>query len=70
MINKTPTGWTGWLENKFGNETPSRADVYDTTCWRVSALLGPDGQPLMVSVPKQKIGFHVDTSTTKKGSTK
>ena len=65
MINKTPTGWTDYYENQLGPTLPQNHDVYDTTVWRVSALLGPDGQPLMVSIPRQKIGFHVQKKETK-----
>jgi hypothetical protein len=60
MINKTPTGWTRYLEENLGPTIRPQADVFDTTCWRVSALLGPDGNPLMISVPKQRVGFYVE----------
>lgn len=60
MINKVPTGWTEGIEEGYGKQIFTTYDVYDTTCFRVSALLGPNGEPLQVSVPRQKIGFHVE----------
>lgn len=60
MINRTPTGWTENIEENYGREIFTTSDIYDNTCFRVSALLGPNGEPLQVSVPRQRIGFYVE----------
>lgn len=62
MIDRRPTpgNYTHLIEDDVGlnnlpyNPTPNLHDVPPV---RQSSVLGPDGNPLMVDVPRQRIGF-------------
>ena len=59
MINKTPTGWTWHLEDNLGPSIEVIPALHDRPAARVSALLGPDGEPLLVPYPRRAIGFDL-----------
>jgi len=59
MINKTPTGWTIDLEEMLGPEIGGEPLVHDREPSRQSSVLGPDGNPVSVPIPRQKMGFDL-----------
>jgi hypothetical protein len=66
MIDRHPTGWSGayeWLESAYGPEIVISPQLHGAENFRISALLGPDGNPLRVGFERPKLGF--DLSPTK-----
>lgn len=57
MIHITQAGWD-WPEIEAPGECPS-PQVWQMPSERVSELLGPDGEPLMVAYPRPRMGFDL-----------
>lgn len=57
MIDITQAGWD-WalLDEPGGIPAPQ---VWHTPAERISQLLGPDGEPLLVPYPRNRIGFDL-----------
>jgi hypothetical protein len=59
MIDKQPApgDLTDWLMEPYeARDTPSPM-LHDATPARVSSVLGPDGEPVMVDTPRRRMGF-------------
>lgn len=65
MIDKRPApgDLSDWVmtpyEDRSGDIQPA---IFDRPSERVSALLGPDGEPLLVGIPRRAIGFDLRPS--------
>ena len=57
MIDLTQHGWE-WPILDAPGECPT-PDVWHAPAERISALLGPDGEPLKVAFPRLRIGFDL-----------
>ena len=49
----------GWYPNLENGQSYMTYEVFDMPHERVSALLGPDGETLMVQYPRRAIGFDL-----------
>ncbi len=49
-LHEWPSYWDGWQSEPQIDHRPSE---------RISALLGPDGEPLMVPIPRRAMGFDL-----------
>lgn len=61
MIHRTPTpgDWSEDLVAGYDYPEAPEITIFDRPSERVSALLGPDGEPLMVQFPRRAIGFDL-----------
>ena len=57
VIHITQHGWE-WPELDSPTKCPE-PQVWYTPAERVSELLGPDGEPLLVPYPRRRIGFDL-----------
>jgi hypothetical protein len=60
MIDVTQAGW--WPE--YDEPQQQSCEVFDAPRARVSELLGPDGEPLMVGYERPKLGFDLTPRRT------
>lgn len=62
MIDKKPTpgDYTDWVMEPYQDSGIYSAPMlHDTPPARKSSVLGPDGNPMMVDVPRRRIGFDL-----------
>lgn len=62
MIDRKPTGadWSIDLLDIYGDFGSSQSmQVFDSPAKRISALLGPDGEPLEIEAARMAIGFDL-----------
>ncbi len=61
MIDKQPSpgNWTEYLMDAYAGPEAERPSLSYRPSYRVSALLGPDGEPLLVPIPRVAIGFDL-----------
>jgi hypothetical protein len=57
MIDITQSGWDWALLDALGK--CANPQVWHTPAERISELLGPDGEPLTVPYPRNRIGFDL-----------
>ena len=66
MINETQGGWYWEVLDRSGAGECPQPDVWRSESRRVSALLGPDGEPLMVPFERPAIGFDLRPRSNRK----
>ena len=61
MIDKMPTpgDMTDYLMEPYSGGNGASPMTFDRPSERVSALLGPDGEPLLVGIPRVRLGFDL-----------
>ena len=63
MIDLRPLDYTDWLREGFGVELRDgycpEPQVWHAPAERVSAVLGPDGEPLRVGYDRPRMGFDL-----------
>lgn len=61
MIDKRPTpgDYTDFVMEPYADGGGSAPMLHETIPARVSEVLGPDGNPVMVDLPRRKIGFDL-----------
>ena len=71
MIDIRPFDYTDWLRDNFGATLQDgycpEPQVWHAPAERVSAVLGPDGEPIRVGYDRPKMGF--DLSPAKRSKT-
>lgn len=61
MIDRHPATWdlAPWVHREGPDGWCAHVDIHDRPAERVSALLGPDGEPLLVPYPRPMLGFDL-----------
>ena len=61
MIDKKPTpgNWTDLSEEAYSGDGLYAQMVHDVPPVRTSSILGPDGNPMQLDIPRRKIGFDL-----------
>lgn len=61
MIIRTPMigDWSTDLDDGYDYQDTPEITVHDRPSERISALLGPDGEPLLVPIPRRAVGFDL-----------
>ena len=66
MIDKQPSfgNWTWDVEMPYEDRNANAGPVtlHDTPPVRQSCVLGPDGNPVLIDIPRRKIGFALTPS--------
>jgi len=67
MIDKKPTpgNWTEWSEKAFEGQNSPAPYLHDAPPNRTTQVLGPDGNPVRVDVPRRAIGFDLTRKVQK-----
>lgn len=59
MIDKKPGDWSDELMDGIDERAKVHVTLYDREPSRKSAVLGPDGKPVTVDLPRRRIGFDL-----------
>ena len=61
MIDRKPSpcDWSDPLLRPYSGANTPAPYLHDRPSARVSSLLGPDGEPLLVPIPRRAIGFDL-----------
>ena len=61
MIDKKPTpgDLTHWVMEPYEADSGPVPTLHEQNPARVSSVLGPDGSPVTVAVPRRKLGFDL-----------
>lgn len=61
MIDKRPTpgDLSEWMMEPYEGDSSPAPMLHEAVPSRASQVLGPDGEPVKVAVPRRKIGFDL-----------
>lgn len=59
MIIRTSTGWHEELTDALGPEIAVEPLLFDREPSRLSQVLGPDGEPVKIDLPRRRAGFDL-----------
>lgn len=59
MIDKKPNDWSEDLVDAMGWCDPVVPILHEEAPSRRSGVLGPDGEPVMLGLPRRRIGFDL-----------
>ena len=58
-VKPSSINYTDWLEEPYRANHTIAPTLHDTPPVRQSQVLGPDGEPVSVDMPRRRIGFDL-----------